>query len=495
MPISSNRRQRVIDFATPKVADLVVVERVDRSKNVGSADAADNTAYGTAHPDTTNFPNFKLGLIKNGDDDQGQFQLWYYIKDRANQVDYNWEFSAAGGAHPRYDSVVRTYVLPRTGSGTAGVDYFDAANPVIGGATFMPSTATDPFEYNEGTSAQGKDENYILFERKQVRSGDETLDTLYVVEQRIYIKRIPMMAVDTDPDFPYDDSDGKQGGLHSKETIYHADEAIYATTSFTNTNFSAPNASSGTYTLVGSGITTEKAFRTSGQTITSSGNNFWGIDADGIEREGKQLSDNWFALLEREVVKLGTDGLVSDYYTYQTYYWPPVFHYLEHRIWGRRDGGSEPVLTPHFWHAAYRGPTRMRIRTWWKKTPWAAPTGDAVQKTLSSSNLTMLKPMVPLPMSFNTPMFDLSVEASLHDKVTLEYTTGSDHPVWDFASYTSTFNETNYNPADFTTGVGGWPDELIISDTQKPFRGGYLRECINAFRPEADRTVDPEDGE
>ena len=114
MPISSNRRQRVIDFATPKVADLVVVERVDRSKNVGSADAADETAYGTAHPDTAKFPNFKLGLIKNGDDEQGQFQLWYYIKDRANQDDYNWEFSPAGAANPRFDTVVRTYIILRT---------------------------------------------------------------------------------------------------------------------------------------------------------------------------------------------------------------------------------------------------------------------------------------------------------------------------------------------------------------------------------------------
>ena len=60
MPISSNRRQRIINFATPKVADLVVVERIDASKNLNSADAADNTAYGTAHPDTTKFPDFKL---------------------------------------------------------------------------------------------------------------------------------------------------------------------------------------------------------------------------------------------------------------------------------------------------------------------------------------------------------------------------------------------------------------------------------------------------
>ena len=74
MPTSSNRRQRVIEFSTPKVADLVVVEVVDASRNVGSADAADNTTYGTAHPTTDKFPDFKLALIKNADDQQGQFQ-------------------------------------------------------------------------------------------------------------------------------------------------------------------------------------------------------------------------------------------------------------------------------------------------------------------------------------------------------------------------------------------------------------------------------------
>ncbi len=102
MAISSTRRQRIIEFSTPKVADLVVVEIKDASKNLKSASSADDTAYGTPHPDTDNFPNFKLRLIKNADDEQGQFQLWYYVKDMGegseddSQDDYNWEFQAAG---------------------------------------------------------------------------------------------------------------------------------------------------------------------------------------------------------------------------------------------------------------------------------------------------------------------------------------------------------------------------------------------------------------
>ena len=87
MATSSNRRQRAIQFTTPKVSDLVIVETVDSSKHVSSAAVADDTTYGTAHPDKNKFPDFKLALIRNADSDQGQFQFWYYVKDRENQDD------------------------------------------------------------------------------------------------------------------------------------------------------------------------------------------------------------------------------------------------------------------------------------------------------------------------------------------------------------------------------------------------------------------------
>ena len=97
-------------------------------------------------------------------------------------------------------------------------------------------------------------------------------------------------------------------------------------------------------------------------------------------------------------------------------------------------------------------------------------------------------------------MFNVRVKACLHSEVTLKYFTGSDHPIWESAGYTATFAATNYDPmADGNhISVGGkdmpsWPEELIISDTQKPFRGGYLRELITAYRPSGSRTGDTED--
>ena len=42
MAISSTRRQRIVQFSTPKVADLVVVETKDASRHLKSADSADH---------------------------------------------------------------------------------------------------------------------------------------------------------------------------------------------------------------------------------------------------------------------------------------------------------------------------------------------------------------------------------------------------------------------------------------------------------------------
>ncbi len=216
MAVSSNRRQRILEYATPKVADLVVIELVDASKNLGSADAADNTAYGTAHPDSVNFPNHKLSLIKNADREQGQFQFWYYVVDRDNQDDYNWEFQSASASGRRYDTVVRTYITLRSS--------FDESTPAINSA--MPISTSDPFSTTD---------EYVLFEKRQVRAGDESLDSLYVIERRVFVKKVPIRNIRTDDSFPYDvtphedtsdttidrgsTADPAKGALLDKETL------------------------------------------------------------------------------------------------------------------------------------------------------------------------------------------------------------------------------------------------------------------------------------
>ena len=467
MALSSTRRQRIIEFSTPKVADLVVVELKDASKNLSSAGSADDSSYGTPHPDTSKFPDFKLALIKNADDQQGQFQLWYYIKDRAEQDRYNWEFQAAGVGSSRYDSVVRTYVIPRYGSGTdgalgggqvAGTDVFDESLPAI--ASTMPSTIHDPFGSGLG-NATTPDTNYVLFEKKQVRSGDETLDSLYVVEQRVYVKKVPIRRIDLDEVF--------DEPLRSKETIFYKDETVSKTTAFGSTD-----------TTSSMGITTSALFKRNEVPEDFFGTHIHTNDLDsqtgadsrevGILREGRQLSDNWYAIAEREVIKASSTNVVNTYITYQNFTWPPVLSGIVVDRWTRRDGGADPVEYPIYKRGAYSGPTRVEVKVYWKDSAWTIGTTAAG----SDSELALIKPMHPEPILFQSPLASVSVPPTLHKAFMIIASTGSDHPVYSYKGTTWAYNATNYTD---------WPDYLVVQDSQRPFRGGYLREKITAYIP------------
>ena len=448
MAISSTRRQRIIEFSTPKVADLVVVEIKDASRHLKSADSADHVAdndgnFGAAHPDTNNFPDFKLALIKNADDDQGQFQLWYYVKDRADQDHYNWEFQAAGVGTSRYDSVVRTYLIARA-------DY-NEANPAINDA--MPVTDSDPFELAD---------KYVLFEKKQVRSGDETLDSLYVVEQRTYVKKVPIRRVDLDEAF--------DEPLRSKETIFYKGDNPTKTTIFGETDnalkMSPAKTTAETFAL-GKAATVEGPIPFFGTSIATTTD---GLNKFGILCEGRQISDNWYAVAERELIKTDANNIVDTYITYQNFSWPPVLDRIVVDRWTRRDGGADPVEYPIYKRGAYSGPTRVEVKIYWKDTPW----GIGTSADGTDTELALIKPMNPEPILFQSPIASVSVPPTLHERFRIVAGTGTSHPIYTYKGTTWTYNATNYTD---------WPDELVIQDSQRPFRGGFLREKIKAFIP------------
>tara|TARA_R100001129_G_scaffold157018_1_gene120335 strand:+ start:42 stop:1589 length:1548 start_codon:yes stop_codon:yes gene_type:complete len=498
MPISSNRRQRVIEFATPKVADLVVVERVDSSKNVNSAATADDTAYGTAHPDTTRFPNFNLALIKNGDDEQGQFQDWYYVKDRADQDDYNWEFQAAGAGNPRFDTVVRTYVTLRSA--------FNESTPDIGNTTYgMPSGDVNITPFDADVADSGGvtyDNDYVLFEKKQTRSGDETLDSLYVVEQHVFVKRVTIRSVDADKQFSGSGAIGTPtkpyGGLVSKETLFYKNQQVVATIDFKDNDggTDSPGVDNTTYRVNGAhsenGIA-EYVFSDAeayydqvnvnpdgitGSISLSDKHPFWGVDSFGVMREGKQLSDNWYALSERMVVITNSNGLVAEYFTNQNMGWPAVFSNLYATVWNRRDGGKHTNVYPVYKREAYNGPTKTKVQIYWRKAPFKEP--DTVDDT-DVNTLCLLKPMEPMEMEFVTPNWRVKTKPSLHDNVTVTYTNGTEDPVWNYGGYKATWKATNYTE---------WPSTIVISDSQEAFRGGYLRTKVTAYKPNITTTDD-----
>lgn len=483
MATSSNRRQRVIQFTTPKVSDLVVVEVVDASKTISSADSADDSTYGSSHPDSSKFPSFKLAHIKNADDQQGQFQYWYYVKDRAEQDKYNWEFQAAS-ASMRYDSVVRTYILPRYGSDpdgapatgqVAGTDYFEEAAPVLN--TAMPTTIHDPFGQGVGPTDAGSisdytDDTYILFEKKQVRSGDEILDSLYVIEQRVYVKKVPIRRVDIDPEFSVP--------LRSKETLYFSGQTLQKTVRFIEPTDEMSNLSPS--------VTVDQATKKG-----SEQSDMWGTfrhqNGDdhyfGIYREVRQLSNNWFAVSEREVIRTTKDGsditnegLVESYFYTDNFRWPAVLASgsgatapVRADSWARNAGGADTVLHPNFARDEYEGPTKMKVERYWSAGAFA----EADSTSFSHNALQKLTPMLPESIEFQTPIFSIRIKPTLHVQIQLSGTSGTNHPVYAYNGTTFTY------PA--TPTHTDWPTSLVVKDSQKRFRGGFLRERITAYPP------------
>lgn len=144
---------------TPLVGDVLFYELRDR-------DVASNQtppAYGTAHPDTRQWPDHKLVFVDPADNTG--YERWWYAADRANQDNYNYEFT-------RDDSrelIVRTRIVPReeaTWDGTALGTAFDE----------VPAAVFD--------SATG----HVLIERAVKQIDDERIRSIYVAEILVYEK-------------------------------------------------------------------------------------------------------------------------------------------------------------------------------------------------------------------------------------------------------------------------------------------------------------------
>ena len=106
MPGPIAHSQRVVTYPSPNTVDTIFAE----TKAISTIDPVGGApAYGTAHPDSTRFPNHKLCLIENKDDDQKQ-QLWWYVNDRTSQQAYNYEISYPYGGEVNYPRYTRSYI-------------------------------------------------------------------------------------------------------------------------------------------------------------------------------------------------------------------------------------------------------------------------------------------------------------------------------------------------------------------------------------------------
>jgi hypothetical protein len=219
-------RQKLLKFVTPNVADFVVIQHVDVTR-------IPIPEKGTPHPDAVAYPNHKFAQAEVADDN-GVLYKYFYVAERESQGDYNWEFTDVSIAGASFDAVVRTYITAR--------DVFDPETPVAG--TAMPNVPADVFG-----------SGFVLWSVEQERTGDETIDALFVIEKRTYI--LPYTAVGV--------QEGESG-------------VAYPTTINLYCRGQIPAGETLTIDALLADVT----------------DRYWGLQADGTARNGKQLSDDWF---------------------------------------------------------------------------------------------------------------------------------------------------------------------------------------------------------
>lgn len=157
MPIDPTPiRKRIFEFPTPNLNDRVFHERHDSTQMNYVV-----PPYGTLHPNQTKYEGFKLAMVKPAD--EVGWVLWFYLNERLNQDEYNYEiqYPYPDTDYPIY---VRTYVLLRSS--------LPEAEPAAG-SEYPP----------EGSG-------FFLTDHKQVRLQDPMMDSLFVGVQRIY-ERLP----------------------------------------------------------------------------------------------------------------------------------------------------------------------------------------------------------------------------------------------------------------------------------------------------------------
>lgn len=413
-------RQRVLTFLTPNVADLLFYETKEGHRS-------NPPAYGTAHPDTVNWPNHKLAFIRQAEEG-GSIYHYFYAADRATQDPYNWEFTKADIGGTKFDAVKRTYVTLRSA--------FTPATPAMGAA--MPNTPTDLFTGS-----------YVLAQRQQVRIGDKELDALFVVDEQVYVKRCTLSVVQ--------DDDETESVLKTESNLYYSTEVV-------------PNSSGATAAALFADLTLS----------------FWGTTATGTQTEGRRLSCEWYEITTRQLVPpnattniTGTSIAaipIRSYGTTNDFTWPGVFrapvspsttlsnsNSVVFAAIPSADGSYDNIVPRvQLSLPAYRGPTKMTVSEWWRST------------ALTQSELPAVEVMLPKEMVHVGANYNLRVEPTLHTNITFIDTIGTDDPRFSTGDYSQAFPATNYTD---------WPTSLVVDVDQVPFRGGYRIRVVTAHRP------------
>ena len=267
-------------------------------------------SYGTAHPDTENFPRHKLCHVKQADA-EGLFFEYYYAAAREFQDDYNFEFSQADLGGNEYDTVIRTYVNLRS-------DFLDTDTEYQAGDP-MPDVPSSQFG-----------DTYILMTRQQKRIGDTELDGLFVVEQRVYFKYEDKVSFTTDAEF--------NDELKTTEILAYVGKTSVPTKSG-NVTWSTAEAVDRTNWGIKVNGTTHSAAAGAAGGYSASNN-----DHGAYNYEVQRLSNDWWKITEQQIVGENLfDGI--SYTTNQNYSYPAELTGFRFTTIPRRDGTTNNSVT------------------------------------------------------------------------------------------------------------------------------------------------------
>lgn len=410
-------RQSILSFISPDLSDLFFWEHVTLSR-VGPTNVKDHAVYGYGKPhhNTGMYPDHTVVFLKHDplykgvDEDSKRYRVYYAAK-RVNQDAYNFTWTAAdlggkGGA--KYDAVSRTYVVLRS--------EFEEDTPSIG------SVMTD-------TDAPVFDTGMVLASRKVVRIGEQELDSLFVVEQRTYVRRVTITTNNTD---------GATGGVvQTSESLYYRGE-IYPPTS-TAIEVAVADASQ------------------------------WGANSAGESVESKQLTDNWFSVVTTDIVPSGLPSgsygkILRTYTTYENFSWPTVVQRdsFTFSSVSKINGAGSVVVKIDPFRKQYSGPTKTRYTQYW-----------SVSAAVS----------LPVPVKFTTRDIDYSgvrYRVAMKDVLVKSY----------FNYYESfTIGHPVYHPGlyvwhCFPTTMTDWPaGPTIVGAKREPYRGGFLTTIKEVYSP------------
>tara|TARA_R100000734_G_scaffold1033_1_gene1112 strand:- start:816 stop:2108 length:1293 start_codon:yes stop_codon:yes gene_type:complete len=421
----SPQRQTVLTFVSPNVQDLLFFETVD-AQRVGKKPPA----YGTAHPDTVNFPDHTLAYVKQADPN-GQFYYYYYANTRTSQDDYNFEYSQSSLGQTKFNTVVRTYISLRS-------SFKEDDSTLTAGSAMPTAPAAANFE--------GK--GYVLMGRQQKRIGDRELDGIFVVEQRTYFVREDIETLKWD--------DLSHRNLKSTISYYFTGE-----------------------TPSGAGATIDEL-------VVDSDNAWWQTtltvddsapDPDikvACYREGRQISSDWFEVVKKETIAGEGNGNilnVDEYFTTMDHTFPPVLESINVVGFERHDGQVLAFPEYHMNPEGYRGPCKTKVTVQFSPNKFTGSNGGVPEA----------KAMIPQSFTFGTPYVRISVPPCLMAGGIVRCSTGTVDPVYKYTIYEKKLPETR-PPNLVEIAEKG----IVVRDKQEPARGGFVRTTWTVFPPKFD---------